>query len=70
MTSTAKDTTERAPAHTQGLGEESSVWFQLTPLLKAGIDNPMAHSDANGGALRPRYPHQHCKSAHRDAHRA
>ena len=41
MTSTAKHATEATPAHTQGLGEESSVWFALTPFMKAGIDNPM-----------------------------
>lgn len=35
-TATATET----PAHTQGLGDESSIWFKLTPLLK-GPDNPM-----------------------------
>ena len=43
MTATAKqpapDTS--APAHTQGLGDESSIWFKLTPLLKGGLDNPL-----------------------------
>ncbi|MGI9422525.1 MAG: cytochrome P450 [Hyphomicrobiaceae bacterium] len=33
-------TTQAAPAHTQGLGDESSIWFKLTPLLK-GPNNPM-----------------------------
>jgi cytochrome P450 len=28
-------------AHTEGLGEESSVWFNLMPLMKATGDNPM-----------------------------
>ena len=28
-------------AHTQGLGEESSVWFNLMPLMKATDGNPM-----------------------------
>ena len=29
------------PAHTQGLGEESSIWFKLMPLMKGDPDNPM-----------------------------
>lgn len=42
MTAMAKQPTpDAAPAHTQGLGEESSIWFKLTPLLKIGSDNPM-----------------------------
>src|SRR5512140_3600195 len=42
MTATAKKMAPAdAPAHTQGLGEESSIWFKLTPLLKIGSDNPM-----------------------------
>jgi cytochrome P450 len=41
MTSTVKQAKEPTPDHTQGLGEESSIWFQLTPLLKEGINNPM-----------------------------
>src|SRR3990170_6606044 len=28
-------------AHAQGLGEESSIWFKLTPLLKGDPENPM-----------------------------
>ncbi len=28
-------------AHAQQLGEEQSVWFKLTPLLKGNTDNPM-----------------------------
>jgi cytochrome P450 len=36
---TAHDTPEAA--HAQGLGEESSIWFKLTPLLKGDPDNPM-----------------------------
>jgi len=45
MTATAKQPTPstdvEAPAHAQGLGEESSIWFKLTPLLKGGRENPM-----------------------------
>ncbi|MGZ5918791.1 MAG: cytochrome P450, partial [Hyphomicrobium sp.] len=46
MTVTAKqqapdEAAPAQPAHTQGLGEESSIWFKLTPLLKVGSDNPM-----------------------------
>jgi cytochrome P450 len=32
---------EQPPAHAQGLGEESSIWFKLTPLLKGDPENPM-----------------------------
>ncbi|MGL4395685.1 MAG: cytochrome P450 [Hyphomicrobium sp.] len=28
-------------SHAQGLGEESSIWFKLTPLLRGDPDNPM-----------------------------
>ena len=28
-------------SHAQGLGEESSIWFKLTPLLKGDPENPM-----------------------------
>ena len=46
MTVTAKqqapdEAAPAQPAHTQGLGEELSIWFKLTPLLKVGRDNPM-----------------------------
>ncbi len=44
MTATAKQpipAVEEAPSHAQGLGEESSIWFKLTPLLKGGLDNPL-----------------------------
>ena len=44
MTATAKQpihAVEDAPSHAQGLGEESSIWFKLTPLLKGGLDNPL-----------------------------
>ncbi|MEM6497339.1 MAG: cytochrome P450 [Pseudomonadota bacterium] len=37
---TATATATPSPAHTQGLGDESSIWFKLTPLLK-GPNNPM-----------------------------
>jgi cytochrome P450 len=30
-----------APAHAQGLGDESSIWFKLTALLRGGHANPM-----------------------------
>lgn len=30
-----------AASHTQGLGEESSIWFKLTPLLRGDPENPM-----------------------------
>ena len=30
-----------AQNYAQGLGDESSIWFKLTPLLKAGVDNPL-----------------------------
>jgi cytochrome P450 len=29
------------PAHTQGLGEQESIWFKLTALQRGGLDNPM-----------------------------
>jgi cytochrome P450 len=29
------------PSHAQGLGEESSIWFKLTPLLRGNPHNPM-----------------------------
>jgi cytochrome P450 len=32
---------EERPAYAQGLGEESSIWFKLTPLLKGDPENPM-----------------------------
>ena len=32
--------TENA-SHTQGLGDESSIWFKLTPLLRGDPENPM-----------------------------
>jgi cytochrome P450 len=33
--------TEGHPDHAQGLGDESSIWFKLTPLLKGDPENPM-----------------------------
>ncbi|MFM1815422.1 MAG: hypothetical protein RLZ98_2117 [Pseudomonadota bacterium] len=30
------------PVHTHELGEESSIWFKLTPLIKGNPQNPMA----------------------------
>ena len=44
MTVTAKQPTaaeSHAPSHAQGLGDKSSIWFKLTPLLKGGLDNPL-----------------------------
>jgi hypothetical protein len=38
---TAHSTEEHAPAHAQGLGEESSIWFKLGALLKGDPENPM-----------------------------
>jgi hypothetical protein len=32
---------ETTPSHTLGLGEESSIWFNLTPLLRGDPENPM-----------------------------
>jgi cytochrome P450 len=32
---------ESAPAHAQGLGDENSVWFKLTALLRGDNPNPM-----------------------------
>ena len=32
---------ETTASHTQGLGEESSIWFKLTPLLRGDPENPM-----------------------------
>jgi cytochrome P450 len=37
MTTTANQTTGQS----QGLGEENSIWFKLTPLLRGDPDNPM-----------------------------
>ena len=44
MTVTAKQPTAAdmdAPSHAQGLGDKSSIWFKLSPLLKGGLDNPL-----------------------------
>ncbi len=38
---TAQSPEEHAPAHAQGLGEESSIWFKLGALLKGDPENPM-----------------------------
>ena len=56
-------------SHIHQLGEESSVWFKLTPLLK-GPEQPADHPHADGGALRRRHPRQHGQPAHRAADRA
>jgi len=34
-------TTPATPAHAQGLGDESSIWFKLTALLRGDQNNPM-----------------------------
>ncbi len=47
------------PAHAQGLGEESSIWFKLTTLLRGNPHNPMAtlldmtqrYAPRSGGAI-------------------
>jgi cytochrome P450 len=48
--------TENAPANTYQLGEESSIWFKLTPLLKGDPVNPMRTlmqmADRYGGVIR------------------
>ncbi len=53
-TSAAVQTSDRDAAHAEGLGDESSIWFKLSPLLK-GDDNPMAvlmrMSQKYGGAI-------------------
>ena len=33
---------EAAPSHTQGLGDENSIWFKLTALQRGNEHNPMA----------------------------
>ena len=45
-------------SHVHQLGEESSVWFKLTPLLK-GPNNPLTILMTDGGALWRRHPRQH-----------
>jgi cytochrome P450 len=43
MTATASPTAEAAaPAHTQGLGDQDSIWFKLTALQRGNEHNPMA----------------------------
>ena len=32
---------ETSASHAQGLGDESSIWFKLTPLLRGDPENPM-----------------------------
>ena len=48
---TAVDT----PDHAQGLGDENSIWFKLTALQRAGVDNPMSAlmqlGDRYGGVI-------------------
>ena len=52
----AVDNTTAAPAHTQGLGDENSIWFKLTALQRGGDHNPMATlmqlSERYGGVIR------------------
>src|SRR5262245_19867932 len=40
-TRTMTTTTSTTPSHAQGLGEESSIWFKLTPLLRGSPRNPL-----------------------------
>ena len=42
---------ETTASHTLGLGEESSIWFKLTPLLRGDPDNPMRILHAYDGPL-------------------
>ena len=43
------------PAHTQGLGEQESIWFKLSALQKADVPNPMTvlmqMSERYGGVI-------------------
>lgn len=41
MTTTASQTEGAGGEKTQGLGEENSIWFKLTPLLRGDPQNPM-----------------------------
>ena len=54
MTATATATTA-APAHTQGLGDQDSIWFKLTALQRGNEHNPMATlmqlSERYGGVI-------------------
>ena len=71
MTATAKHMAPAdAPAHTQGLGEESSIWFKLTPLLKIGLDNPMRILMQMAERYGAVIPINHGQPAHRAADRA
>lgn len=44
-----------APAHTQGLGDQETVWYKLAALHRAGVDNPliglMQLSERYGGVI-------------------
>ena len=43
------------PAHTEGLGDENSVWFKLSALARPGVENPMIPlmqlADRYGGVI-------------------
>ena len=59
---------ETTASHTpSGLGEESSIWFKLTPLLNGDPDNPMRILMQMMRALRRRDPGQHRQPARRAA---
>ena len=52
---------ETTASHTLGLGEESSIWFKLTPLLRGDPENPMRILHADDGPLWA----GHCRSTWR-----
>ncbi len=53
---TLAEATPAAPAHTQGLGDENSIWFKLTALQRGNEQNPMATlmhlAERYGGVIR------------------
>ncbi|MGQ0672318.1 MAG: cytochrome P450 [Hyphomicrobium sp.] len=53
----------QAPEHTEGLGEESSIWFKLMPLMKGDPENPMRTlmmmADRYGPVIRVKVGNQH-----------
>ena len=55
MSATAVTAEPAAPAHTQGLGDESSIWFKLSALQRGNEHNPMQTlmqlADRYGGVI-------------------
>ena len=55
MTAITAAPAETAPDHTQGLGDENSIWFKLTALQRGNEHNPMATlmqlADRYGGVI-------------------